>query len=226
MVIFCYTRIFSPLFPRKWGFLEKHKKPLIHYESAVYFLRVVEVTGLEPATAWSQTRNATNCATPRFSLSGCKGTHFLRPLQIFQRLFYDSLLNEDFLQGNYRAVYLLLGVRSHQGVAHKGVLWGTSRRNDGVDEHTSLEGKCRHQEGLVDIAHIERNDRTLGIANLEALLTETLQGVVCDIPQCLNALRLTLNDVQGGHSGGSGCGRIRSREDIGATGVTEPVNGV
>ena len=25
----------------------------------------VEVTGLEPATAWSQTRNATNCATPR-----------------------------------------------------------------------------------------------------------------------------------------------------------------
>ena len=36
---------------------------------------VVEVTGLEPATAWSQTRNATNCATPRFC--GCKGTHFL-----------------------------------------------------------------------------------------------------------------------------------------------------
>lgn len=26
----------------------------------------VEVTGLEPATAWSQTRNATNCATPRY----------------------------------------------------------------------------------------------------------------------------------------------------------------
>ena len=39
------------------------------------FLCFVEVTGLEPATAWSQTRNATNCATPRlqtkkdFSLS-------------------------------------------------------------------------------------------------------------------------------------------------------------
>ena len=25
----------------------------------------VGATGLEPATAWSQTRNATNCATPR-----------------------------------------------------------------------------------------------------------------------------------------------------------------
>lgn len=29
------------------------------------FLCFVEVTGLEPATAWSQTRTATNCATPR-----------------------------------------------------------------------------------------------------------------------------------------------------------------
>ncbi len=27
---------------------------------------LVGATGLEPATAWSQTRNATNCATPRF----------------------------------------------------------------------------------------------------------------------------------------------------------------
>ena len=27
---------------------------------------LVGVTGLEPATAWSQTRNATNCATPRY----------------------------------------------------------------------------------------------------------------------------------------------------------------
>ena len=32
------------------------------------------MTGLEPATAWSQTRNATNCATPRLPKSGCKGT--------------------------------------------------------------------------------------------------------------------------------------------------------
>lgn len=40
----------------------------------------VEVTGLEPATAWSQTRNATNCATPRsltrFSFYGCKGNNY------------------------------------------------------------------------------------------------------------------------------------------------------
>ena len=48
------------------------------------FLCFVEVTGLEPATAWSQTRNATNCATPRFAslrkkpflFCECKGTNF------------------------------------------------------------------------------------------------------------------------------------------------------
>ena len=47
-------------------------------------LLFVELTGLEPATAWSQTRNATNCATPRLQDSRkiplrfceCKGTNF------------------------------------------------------------------------------------------------------------------------------------------------------
>ena len=66
------------------------------------FLCFVEVTGLEPATAWSQTRNATNCATPRcfiltiflflqlllclFLDCGCKGTDFIfdyRPIMGF-----------------------------------------------------------------------------------------------------------------------------------------------
>ena len=42
----------------------------------------VEVTGLEPATAWSQTRNATNCATPRFA--GAKVVIFLHPHKLFR----------------------------------------------------------------------------------------------------------------------------------------------
>jgi hypothetical protein len=32
---------------------KKHKKPLIHYESTVYFLRVVEVTAMQQLTAKS-----------------------------------------------------------------------------------------------------------------------------------------------------------------------------
>ena len=38
----------------------------------IQHILLVEVTGLEPATAWSQTRNATNCATPRFVFAGAK----------------------------------------------------------------------------------------------------------------------------------------------------------
>ena len=30
---------------------------------------MVEVTGIEPATSWSQTTRATNCATPRNNLN-------------------------------------------------------------------------------------------------------------------------------------------------------------
>ena len=50
----------------------KTREPPVYGGSLLYG---VEVTGLEPATAWSQTRNATNCATPRFC--GCKGTHYI-----------------------------------------------------------------------------------------------------------------------------------------------------
>ena len=52
--------------------VKKHiKKRDIPIEETSLSCCFVEVTGLEPATAWSQTRNATNCATPRFC--GCKG---------------------------------------------------------------------------------------------------------------------------------------------------------
>ena len=62
------------------------------------FQMKVGVTGLEPATAWSQTRNATNCATPRKTLVGnlryfqmrCKGTHYFLTIQIFSGLFTET----------------------------------------------------------------------------------------------------------------------------------------
>ena len=76
---------FFPTFSPKMGISGKTQKTANLLKVSGKFFRVVEVTGLEPATAWSQTRNATNCATPRFC--GCKGTNFFRPLQIFPQLF-------------------------------------------------------------------------------------------------------------------------------------------
>ena len=118
------------------------------------------------------------------------------------------MFDEDFLQCDDRTVNLLFGVSSHQSIAHECVLRSTCGRNDGIDEHTGLECQRSDKECLINIAHIKRNDRTLGITNLKIFFAETLQGIVGDIPECLNALGLLLDDVQGGHSGSGGCRRI------------------
>ena len=46
--------------------LKTIKNPVPHYFQWVQdLILLVEVTGIEPATSWSQTTRATNCATPR-----------------------------------------------------------------------------------------------------------------------------------------------------------------
>ena len=107
------------------------------------------------------------------------------------------MLNKYLLECNYGAVYLLVGVGGHQGISDECVLRSTSGRYDRIDEHASLECECGDKECLVDIAHIEGDDGTLGLANLESLLTETLQGVVGDLPQGFDAFRLLLDNVEG-----------------------------
>ena len=104
----------------------------------------------------------------------------------------NTLLDEDLLQCHDRTVYLFVGVRSHEGIAYQRVLRSTGRRNDGVDEDTGLKGEGCHEERLLHVADIQRNDGTLGLTNLEAFLAETLQGIVGDIPQGLDALRFLL----------------------------------
>ena len=70
--------------------VKKHiKKRDIPIEETSLSCCFVEVTGLEPATAWSQTRNATNCATPRFC--GCKGTKIFRDRKIITEQIAISL---------------------------------------------------------------------------------------------------------------------------------------
>ena len=114
----------------------------------------------------------------------------------------------------------------HQCESHEGILRSTGRRNNGVDEHTSIVGQRRHKERLVNIAHIERDDWAFGVANLETFLTETLQGIASDIPKALDALRLLLDNVQRLHSSCSSRRCVGSTEDVGATGMAQPVDGV
>ena len=53
----------------------------------------VGVTGLEPATAWSQTRNATNCATPRCKLLFPDNLSFVSRLRMQRYELYFNLQN-------------------------------------------------------------------------------------------------------------------------------------
>ena len=67
-----YASVWGPWYSQKQSMAEfiLRMKSAIVREALLLLWRavMVEVTGLEPATAWSQTRNATNCATPRMVL--------------------------------------------------------------------------------------------------------------------------------------------------------------
>ena len=79
---------------------------------------------------------------------------------------------------------------SHQSVTHQRVLRSTSRRNNGIDEYTRLEGESCHKESLLDIANVEWNDWAFSLTNLKAFFSEALQGVLGHLPESLDTLRL------------------------------------
>ena len=77
----------------------------------------VEVTGLEPATAWSQTRNATNCATPRIADAKVQKTFHIHKIS-FVFLFDNALFSKNPGQSLYASLYLFLGMCGHQGKSY------------------------------------------------------------------------------------------------------------
>ena len=111
-------------------------------------------------------------------------------------LFDNAQLLEDALQGGYGAVNLCRRVVCHECHAYERVSGVAGGGNDGIDEYACF--KCHGSGGkrLFNVAHVEGNDGALGIANLEALLPEALQGIARDVPQAFDALRLALQDVE------------------------------
>ena len=59
-------------------------------------------------------------------------------------LLDDALFYEDLLQHLHTLLHLFFRVRRHQGEANERVLRSASRRDNGVDEHTSVEGELCH----------------------------------------------------------------------------------
>ena len=117
-------------------------------------------------------------------------------------------------------------MRGHQRETNQRVLRRAGWRYHGVDEHTVVKSQLGHHESLVDVSHIQRDDGTLGLTNLEALFPVSLQGVAGNLPKALYALRLILDDVQGLARGSRGGRRVRGAEDVSAAGMAQIVDGV
>ena len=119
-----------------------YKKPLIHYESAVYYFSRGDRTRTCDSLVPNQERYQLRYTSKNFA--GAKVQNSSDTRKYFERKLLDnSLLNEDFLQSGNRTVNLLLGVGGHQRITHQSILRSTSGRNDRVNEYASLEGKCR-----------------------------------------------------------------------------------
>ena len=137
----------------------------------------------------------------------------------------DALVHEHFFQHLYALLNLLFRMRGHQRETNQRVLRRTGWRYHGIDEHTVVKSQLGHHEGLVDVSHVQRDDGTLGLTNLEALFPESLQGVAGNLPKALYALRLILDDVQGLARGSRGGRRVRGAEDVSAAGMAQIVDG-
>ena len=87
----------------------------------LFCLSVVGVTGFEPATPWSQTRCATNCATPR------------KP-----SLFYYIQLSEYRHHNLKRLIYLFFCMGCHKRESYQSILRRASRRNNWIHEYACI----------------------------------------------------------------------------------------
>ena len=60
-------------------------------EKAVFLPKVVGVRGLEPRASCSQSRRATNCATPRYEIVGLPGRFLPKRFSAFFIVVYSNL---------------------------------------------------------------------------------------------------------------------------------------
>ena len=141
-------------------------------------------------------------------------------------LLDDTLVHKHLFQRLNTPLYLLFSMRGHQCKTNQCVLWRTGWRYHRVDEHTVIKSQLGHHKGLINISHIQRNNRTLRFTNLKTFFLEAFQGVASDLPKMLYPLWFSLNDTQG-FACGSCCGRrVRRTEYIGATGMAQIADGV
>ena len=104
-------------------------------------------------------------------------------------------------------------MRRHQGEAHDDGVFGHGRRDDGRDEDAFVEGHLHGGQAFLEIAHEERDDGRLGMADVEAAGLEFGVGVAGQVPEMREALGFVEHDVDGPTHGGHVGRRHAGAED-------------
>ena len=84
----------------------------------------------------------------------------------------------------------------HKRETDKGILRRYSRRNNGINKDSLFEQVPRNLERLVIIADKQRNDRRCRVPYLTPYATETIKGVMGNVPQMLNTFGFTFDNVE------------------------------
>lgn len=87
-------------------------------------------------------------------------------------------------------------VGRHQREADQCIFRRNSRRYDRIYEDTGFEQFFYDQECQVVVADKQRNDRCCGMADFTTHVTESVQCIVSQFPQMLDAFRFAQHDIE------------------------------
>ena len=127
---------------------------------------------------------------------------------------------ETFLDLLQCKIYLLIGVCCHKRETDKGILRRYSRRNNGINKDSLFEQVPRNLERLVIIADKQRNDRRCRVPYLTPYATETIKGVMGNVPQMLNTFGFTFDNVECCRNSSRRCWCNTCTENIGTRVMT------
>ena len=104
-----------------------------------------------------------------------------------------SVFLENFMDLLKGIIYVLLSMCRHQREADEGVLGRNRRSYDRIDEKAYrlfCQQFLGNHKRLLVVADEQRDDRCRRIAYLAAHLAETVDGIMCQVPEMLDAFGL------------------------------------
>ena len=113
------------------------------------------------------------------------------------RLFDDIVFFEYFLNAFKSSVDLFDCVCRHKAETNQSVLRRNGRRHNRVYKYAIFKKVASYCKCLVVVADEERNDRSRSVTNLTTDVSESIQCIVCNLPQVFDSFRLAFHNIEG-----------------------------